>query len=311
MTRHIHNALLQLCIRQIQRQFIVIIPVIQNSQSDGGYTCDYTRRLSSASDTQTTNNNNTSTNLTTLALENELPEKTERQITTYNHPCTKSPLYYYGYRYYSTELGRWLNRDPMGEGWCEHDAVYLYGFIQNDPVKNADVLGLKLISSDRKEINNKVIWFARIITKSFRCACISNSPPSYDWVFTNKDVKNKDWKVRKVWKITEIHESKTLQCLNFISKVLTAITGPPIMAPGIGTPSGNLYIGISGEKQKEVYRKQQEGEKFSYTKNYTKTEIVTVDLGVTEGSTCGSCSHKNVGDTCTDIKIEYYQAKAD
>jgi hypothetical protein len=199
----------------------------------------------------------------------------------------------------------------MGESWRENDAVYLYGFIQNNPVENADVLGLKLISSDRTEKNSKVIWFARIITKSFRCACISNSPPSYDWVLTNTDVKNKDWKVLKVWKITEIHESRILQCLNFISKVLTAPTGPPIMAPGIGTPGGNLCIGISGEKQKELFRKQQEGEKFSYTKDYTKTEIVTVDLGVTEGSTCGSCSHKNVGDTCEDIKIEYYQAKAD
>jgi len=94
MTRHIHNAVLQLCIRQIQRQFIVIIPVIQNSQSDGGY--------------------------------------------TYNHPCTKSFLYYYGYRYYSSELGRWISRDPIGE----RGGLNLFGFVGNSPIVATDLLGL-------------------------------------------------------------------------------------------------------------------------------------------------------------------------
>ena len=47
-------------------------------------------------------------------------------------------LLYYGYRYYNPELGRWLNRDPIGE----QGGVNLYGMVGNDPVNRYDVLGL-------------------------------------------------------------------------------------------------------------------------------------------------------------------------
>lgn len=47
-------------------------------------------------------------------------------------------LYYYGYRYYSPEMGRWLNRDPIGE----QGGVNLYGMVENDPVNWWDYLGL-------------------------------------------------------------------------------------------------------------------------------------------------------------------------
>ncbi len=35
--------------------------------------------------------------------------------TKYTDTEFDSPLYYYGYRYYSPELGRWLSRDPINE----------------------------------------------------------------------------------------------------------------------------------------------------------------------------------------------------
>ncbi len=46
---------------------------------------------------------------------------------------------YYGFRYYSPELGRWLNRDPIGE----RGGVNLYGFVNNDGINLTDILGLK------------------------------------------------------------------------------------------------------------------------------------------------------------------------
>ena len=35
-------------------------------------------------------------------------------------------LYYYGYRYYSPELGRWLSRDPLGEEMFLEDFIAAY-----------------------------------------------------------------------------------------------------------------------------------------------------------------------------------------
>ena len=46
-------------------------------------------------------------------------------------------LYYYGYRYYSPMLQRWLNRDPIEEEGGQN----LYGFCGNDSICNADRLG--------------------------------------------------------------------------------------------------------------------------------------------------------------------------
>jgi RHS repeat-associated protein len=48
-------------------------------------------------------------------------------------------LYYYGYRYYSPQLGRWLTRDPMQEG----GGVNVYAFVGNDPVNLVDADGLQ------------------------------------------------------------------------------------------------------------------------------------------------------------------------
>ena len=76
------------------------------------------------------------------------PTTTSSAVATYNTttietprkspPTTRSPDFYYGYRYYSPELGRWLNRDPI-----EEDGGYnLYVFVFNSPAYDVDVLGL-------------------------------------------------------------------------------------------------------------------------------------------------------------------------
>ena len=47
-------------------------------------------------------------------------------------------LCYYGYRYYQPTTGRWLSRDPIAEDGGTH----LYGFVENRPTEENDVLGL-------------------------------------------------------------------------------------------------------------------------------------------------------------------------
>lgn len=48
-------------------------------------------------------------------------------------------LYYYGFRYYNPVTGRWLSRDLIGE----KGGVNLYVMLRNDPVNDADILGLE------------------------------------------------------------------------------------------------------------------------------------------------------------------------
>jgi RHS repeat-associated protein len=54
---------------------------------------------------------------------------------------TETALYYYGYRYYSPELGRWLNRDPIRE----QGGMNVYAFVGNSPVYMVDIGGMKAI----------------------------------------------------------------------------------------------------------------------------------------------------------------------
>jgi len=50
-------------------------------------------------------------------------------------------LYYYGYRYYLAEFGRWVTRDPI---W-ERGGFSLYAFINNTPINKSDAFGLRAI----------------------------------------------------------------------------------------------------------------------------------------------------------------------
>ena len=58
-------------------------------------------------------------------------------------------LYYYGYRYYSPELGRWPSRDPIGERGGRN----LYGFVGNAPIGLLDPLGLASVVSQSFSID--------------------------------------------------------------------------------------------------------------------------------------------------------------
>ncbi|MDY6832780.1 MAG: RHS repeat-associated core domain-containing protein [Thermodesulfobacteriota bacterium] len=52
-------------------------------------------------------------------------------------------LYYYGYRYYLPEIGRWGSRDPLGE----RGGLNLYGFVGNNALNYIDPYGLTLLES--------------------------------------------------------------------------------------------------------------------------------------------------------------------
>ena len=57
-------------------------------------------------------------------------------------PTAPADVYYYGLRYYNPELGRWVNRDPIGE----KGGVNVYGFVNNAPIFVLDTDGRFLIT---------------------------------------------------------------------------------------------------------------------------------------------------------------------
>ena len=52
-------------------------------------------------------------------------------------------LYYYGLRFDFPEIGRWVNRDPIGE----RGGKPLYGFVGNSPIERVDIKGLFCIKN--------------------------------------------------------------------------------------------------------------------------------------------------------------------
>ena len=64
---------------------------------------------------------------------------------------SETGLKYYGYRYYSAGLGRWLGRDPIGE----EGEMNLYGFCNNSPTIQFDAFGMRSATS-----GERAFWLA-------------------------------------------------------------------------------------------------------------------------------------------------------
>lgn len=118
-------------------------------------------------------------------------------------------LYYYGRRFYSSELGRWLNRDPIEEG----GGANLYGFIGNNPVNVIDPLGLKEFNMTFDFTNpSEYNWFRRNIYES------------WDKIFVRETAEI-------IRKIKSTLNSKTCDCIKTLN----------ISAHGSG--AGNIVLG--------------------------------------------------------------------
>ena len=93
------------------------------------------------------------------------PRQTNAMLST-KYFDDETELVYFGYRYYSPEMGRWISRDPIGEWgrldlrafvgdsgvlcwsssgllYCINVAPHFYGFVGNEPLAVTDALGLQ------------------------------------------------------------------------------------------------------------------------------------------------------------------------
>ena len=68
---------------------------------------------------------------------NRLSAQNPRLENGYAYDETASGMFYYGFRYYDAETGRWPSRDPIRE----RGGLNLYAMVGNDPVNVWDYLG--------------------------------------------------------------------------------------------------------------------------------------------------------------------------
>jgi len=77
-----------------------------------------------------------------------------RQRFSTKYLDAETGLYYYGYRFYSPELMRWLNRDPIEEQGGEN----LYAFCGNNAFSRYDSLGLRCKQRGEPKIDDGAYW---------------------------------------------------------------------------------------------------------------------------------------------------------
>ncbi|MCG8406928.1 MAG: hypothetical protein MI923_17155 [Phycisphaerales bacterium] len=113
--------------------------------------------------------------------------------TKYRLPPNVGTHYYYGYRYYDPRLGRWLNRDPMGEV----DGANSYQFVSNAPTFHIDYAGLNDIRHLPREERTGNSIGKRTVTRS---AALDKACPKEDGWEIIKGAGTKD--ITTEWALT-------------------------------------------------------------------------------------------------------------
>lgn len=111
--------------------------------------------------------------LSVRVRENRPAARQPRRVKAATATKTASGVRYYGFRYYSPSMGRWLNRDPINEagsmlvrGAEEYnldEELNLYAMVRNDPVNHIDRLGL-----DRWHVDQV---HTHIVVETYDCCC--------------------------------------------------------------------------------------------------------------------------------------------
>lgn len=89
---------------------------------------------------------------------------------------SENGLYNYGYRYYHPRLGRWINRDPIGE----KDGANLYNFVRNSPSDVRDVLGLQSFGPNNLPIVDVPCCGGQPYDSASFCCCDGSLSPRGD-----------------------------------------------------------------------------------------------------------------------------------
>jgi RHS repeat-associated protein len=118
-----------------------------------------------------------------LTLDTLLPTEAAAEVPRFRfstkYTDNESGLVYYGFRSYSPEIGRWVNRDPIEE----RGGVNLYGMVGNDAVNRVDYLGLMVTATydiSRQRFEAASDTGEKLTCKKNDCSCGDNNERNTD-----------------------------------------------------------------------------------------------------------------------------------
>lgn len=172
---------------------------------------------------------------------------------------TETDLYYYGYRYYSTSLGRWINRDPEEE----EGGFNMYVFSNNDGINSFDILGLWKATSVSAGKKRRVYLWEKGDTKASLAKKVKLNLAEFDkWAKANQSAMAPDGKthceysVPNIWIAADVGGKWTLNPLSmhFYAKI------GMVMGRFIGTDiaTSNDYHKIKINSAQNLYKNVQQ-----------------------------------------------------
>ena len=166
-----------------------------------------------------------------------------RILSTKYHDA-ETGLYYYGYRYYSAEMGRWLSRDPRGEA----GSLNLYLFVYNNPLYFVDPFGLNPIESF-------IVSLSGVLDKSLNAAIESlgwNDPnlatrlqSGVEWQLESSGLYTLDETISSIFQVVYITSIGAEYAAGY-----ALLAGPQGIITGAG---GVLLLADAADKTQELF----------------------------------------------------------
>jgi RHS repeat-associated protein len=199
---------------------------------------------------------------------------------------TSNGFSYFGYRFYSSGLGRWLNRDPIEE----RGGMNLYGYVNNQPVNSIDPLGLCICGPDIDSA-----YMASLARINIRIKNMNEKPGLLGLFWVQRNGINMDFlMLAQGCGVAECQNTvrlcgkcvPTCQVHNMLYGFVTGVVGLPQEAAICGAEVNNLCKrqGFEGQCQRSAYLIGREIAKY----------IAEPSKPVTEGSFCSVITGNNL-----------------